>query len=108
VGQYDTINHIDDAGFVDGQFWWLEQNYQDRVYDDRSIMHWGSSAKDFGSDDELLLVQLAMWKKRGLDFQPPGWYTKNDLEYSKWAMQPTRKDVDGLKKVYPSKKEGSK
>jgi hypothetical protein len=49
-----------------------------------------------------------MWKKRGPDLQPWGWYTKDDLECSKWEMQATRKDVDGSKRIYPWKKEGSK
>jgi hypothetical protein len=103
IDQYDKIDHLDRAGPVDGQWWYLVQSYKDREYDAHSLMHWGSDAHYWRDDDEKLRVQLAVWKNGGPDYTPPGNPTKDDLKYSKWAVAPTRKDAEGIRKIYPWK-----
>jgi hypothetical protein len=65
-------------------------------------MHWGSDAH-YWRDDEKLRVQLVVWENGGPDYTPPGNPTKDDLKYSKWAVAPTRKDAEGIRKIYPWK-----
>jgi hypothetical protein len=64
-------------------------------------MHYPSLAKRWRDDGELLRVQMTLWKKRGPDFESPGYYTKDDLEYAWIKKAPTDKDVEGLKRIYP-------
>ncbi|KAH7076235.1 hypothetical protein FB567DRAFT_596850 [Paraphoma chrysanthemicola] len=101
VKSFDTIPHLDPGSEHVGKDWWWFQHYADRDYDDQSIMHYDSDADYWRNDDELLRVRLAKWHKRGADFNPPTKFSKDDLEYCYVNFQPSQKDVDGIKKLYP-------
>jgi hypothetical protein len=73
------IDHQDPAGLVDDRYWFQHQLYPYRDYDHESIMHYPSLAKRWRDEGELLRVQMTLWKKRGPDFESPGYYTKDDL-----------------------------
>jgi hypothetical protein len=100
IFQFDKIDHRDVAGRVDGRYWYLHQNFAN-PYDEHSIMHYDSNARNWDDGPEKLDVVLAYWKERGPDFVPPSKFDEHDVEYVRRAIMPSDQDIDGLKKMYP-------
>jgi hypothetical protein len=99
IKDYDIIDHLDPASPVNGVNWYWHQNWADRDYDEKSIMHYDSHLAKW-QHDEIMSGWLVLWKYRGPDYVPPKTFNKDDLEIYYVNYDPTADDIDGLKKLY--------